>query len=40
LRCQIVLGVRAWLSAKKGIGIQREDSSDSMALPGSGRDNK
>jgi hypothetical protein len=40
LRRQIVLGVRAWLSARKGMGIQREESSDSMALPGSGRDNK
>ena len=38
--CQIVLEVRAWLSARNGMGIQREESSDSMAWPGSGRDNR
>ncbi len=38
--CQIVFEVSAWLSARNGIGIQRDESSDSIACPGRGRDNR
>ena len=37
---QIVVEDRAWLSARNGMGIQRDESSASIASPGRGRDNR
>ena len=40
LTCEIALADKAPLSARKGMGIDAAESSDSVALLGSGRDNK
>jgi hypothetical protein len=40
LTCEIALADKAPLSARKGMGIDASESSDSVASLGSGRDNK